>query len=394
MQGRVLELEKQNQDLRQKVENLMSDAEKMNEELDELMLRSSDENDEIYAKCDEYYRELRAVQEVKTAMELEIVRLRKSNTQLQLLTSSPERIDAQVQTSFQTAVENLDMTTGTHDSQQTLSAHQEANQGRSQSAADPPIISVPVAPNPHVSLITTLEEHGSQDIPPENDSSETQVEVDQSTTIATAVVDDLPTPETEGTPSSPLGSGSSDPQDDADHDCLPPSIPMTAVKHKWFVTAVSYLQVDLGKHYTALIVQWIELEGVYDYSRTRTAMSTKCQPLELKAWYAKNTEPDIQRITLEEFASRFWRWWNSLQPIWRKENRDRTVRVDSKLGWTILEKHGRQGWYGLMVYIKWWGLKLQDLGAIDGADGHRDKWRAAIVDLSEMMGGLLLALSK
>lgn len=77
------------------------------------------------------------------------------------------------------------------------------------------------------------------------------------------------------------------------------------------------------------------------------------------------------------FVDDFWQWWSSLQPDDRAFNPDvpNNIRPTSEMGWTKLDKPGRNGFLLVMVQLTWWGNLL----------GNEAAWLRAVKDVTSVL---------
>lgn len=177
---------------------------------------------------------------------------------------------------------------------------------------------------------------------------------------------------------------------------------MDALAHSkanpWFQQAFTYLNIDLGRDYLALFSSWIDKERIGAYESPRAGLKKEHRPAALSTWQKKRfnegSEPDIyDEKFVVSFSGEIWVWWVSLQPAWReiapgtKPNYPPVIST-GMTDWQSLDKKGLNGWFGLLVCLKWWGLALEYCPA-DQRNKWRDDWLRAIHDVSAMLDSLL-----
>jgi len=158
------------------------------------------------------------------------------------------------------------------------------------------------------------------------------------------------------------------------------------------------LNIDLGKEYLGLFSSWLDKERIGAYESPNAGLKKEHRPTALSAWqkkrFIKSYEPNMSDdMFVVSFSGEVWRWWVSLQPAWRavapgtKPSYPPVIET-GMTDWKSLDKKGLNGWFGLMVCLKWWGMGLEYCPA-DQREELREDWLRAINDVSAMLNGLL-----
>ncbi|KAG1895954.1 uncharacterized protein F5891DRAFT_907623, partial [Suillus fuscotomentosus] len=122
------------------------------------------------------------------------------------------------------------------------------------------------------------------------------------------------------------------------------------------------------------------LEDVSGFANKKAALGCEHRPAEVHWWIScgrkgKPTIPD-----LNAFVLRWWSWWITLQPEWRKCQAPTLTtsailpRTDDS-NWDTLNKPGANGMLSVVATLKWWA---------DGADGkgyEDSRWEDAADDV-------------
>ncbi|KAJ3738824.1 hypothetical protein DFH05DRAFT_1397429, partial [Lentinula detonsa] len=166
----------------------------------------------------------------------------------------------------------------------------------------------------------------------------------------------------------------------------------------WFQQAFTYLNVDLGEQYLSLLSSWIDKERIGAYENPKTGLEKKNRPATLSEWqkkrFVKSKDPNISDDNfIVSFSGEVWCWWVSLQPVWRaiapgtKPSHPPVIKT-SMTNWKSLDKKGLNGWFGILVCLKWWGMGLEHC-PVEKREELKEDWLRAIDDVSAMLNGLL-----
>ncbi|KAJ3925252.1 MAG: hypothetical protein NXY57DRAFT_907311, partial [Lentinula lateritia] len=159
----------------------------------------------------------------------------------------------------------------------------------------------------------------------------------------------------------------------------------------WFCEAFDYLNVDLGSQYADLFMHWIQFERRHGWknSHNRAGLDKTHRPAELNKWIRNRRfrrqllEVDENGLCTPAFGDSVWLWWVSLQPHWRALDSNGVPAAFEEFGddWSTLNKHGRNGWLGLLACVKWWGQGFDP-------DGDKKRWHELVADMVKMLNGL------
>ncbi|KAK7452219.1 SERTA domain-containing protein 3 [Stygiomarasmius scandens] len=152
--------------------------------------------------------------------------------------------------------------------------------------------------------------------------------------------------------------------------------------------AFNYVDVDLGPEYADFIMKWIEFERFYLWKKTNGRLATSKRPKDITDWINGGRYPPRYkgpRIELD-FTSRFSKdmqeWWRSLQsstPLNPKGCND---------DWASLNKSGLNGWFSVVVGLKWWGHGLRSLQG-ENLGRSTQEWLAMVGDATATLEKLL-----
>ncbi|KAJ3709814.1 hypothetical protein C8R42DRAFT_649115 [Lentinula raphanica] len=169
----------------------------------------------------------------------------------------------------------------------------------------------------------------------------------------------------------------------------------------WLPKAFDYVNVDLGPDFANLVSSWIELERSSQWKTDGQVRlpSTNRPPL-LSEWVHKKrynssrNEPNLMEQCGEDFALNVKNWWTSLQPEWKrgmeggKVNTVSPELVTSRKEWENLDKYGINGWFSVLVCLKWWGMNLQ--GQVTEVKAQRmPEWLKMVNEVQDAMKALI-----
>ncbi|KAJ3752870.1 hypothetical protein EV360DRAFT_54449, partial [Lentinula raphanica] len=165
---------------------------------------------------------------------------------------------------------------------------------------------------------------------------------------------------------------------------------------QWFRSSFKMANEDFGPAWCTLLELWLTLEHGYNFQDPKHGLRHLNRPTELSEWMKKERPVNGVMIYSKEaivlFADRFWIWWNALQPSWRAtavSNRPGSFDAFGTV-WVSLDKPGRNGWFGLIICLKWWRSGLNNLSQEEPDKPHLEEdWMAAVKDVGLMLDGLV-----
>ncbi|KAJ7678287.1 hypothetical protein DFH06DRAFT_975670, partial [Mycena polygramma] len=174
---------------------------------------------------------------------------------------------------------------------------------------------------------------------------------------------------------------------------------------KWLRESVRVLShVDLGCHYRSLVEALIRVEDKFGYDKNpQTGVSSDDRPVEVQHWIRagrgiKLKSPYNARIKdLGEYGGRWWTWWDSLQPEWRKRRADKVWEISNGYSkeweWDPFWFPGQNGCLCIVASLYFWGSSSLALGGTGVWDEtNRKSWERAVGDAAWILEGLEQAL--
>ncbi|KAJ7018310.1 hypothetical protein C8F04DRAFT_1199093 [Mycena alexandri] len=150
---------------------------------------------------------------------------------------------------------------------------------------------------------------------------------------------------------------------------------------KWASDAHAALLAGGGGDLWVRIVNlWWDYETKAKYVGPARGKGTGKRPKEVSAWIgrARSGGPVPAIIDVSSFASRWWTWWEEINPAWR----GRTGTVAKRLvkegdgDWASVASSGPNGMLNIVICLKWWHDALRgDAGGMAG-------WNEAVEDVA------------
>ncbi|KAJ3765865.1 hypothetical protein FB446DRAFT_709111 [Lentinula raphanica] len=138
----------------------------------------------------------------------------------------------------------------------------------------------------------------------------------------------------------------------------------STIARSWFPAAFDYVNVDLGEDFTFTLQSWIQLERMKDWVSSQKGIGCKNRPKELTRWITNG------RDELANFGKAFVNWWTSLKQTTSEPKRGGSGRRGN--GWGTLNTSRKNGWFSIIVCLKWWGMGLgEHRQQVLGNDWHQ-----------------------
>jgi len=146
---------------------------------------------------------------------------------------------------------------------------------------------------------------------------------------------------------------------------------------------------DLGPSFKDVLHSFIALEAAHGYQNPNRGIAVSGRPDILTKWIAcgrwRAKDPVISNPDV--FGKKWWEWWTSLQPPWRKI---RSKRPDTMStygdSWDTLLYPGQNGVLSIVATLYWWGIAVNG----DGVPGPAyDSWSVAVADVKWILEGML-----
>ncbi|KAJ7688252.1 hypothetical protein B0H17DRAFT_1135708 [Mycena rosella] len=148
----------------------------------------------------------------------------------------------------------------------------------------------------------------------------------------------------------------------------------------------------LGTEYEGLLHEFAELKESYGYESKGATLSKKGQPAAVSEWIkdkCRRSKSLIAIADVDMFEKDWWGWWTGLQLTWRAVGEDGRPAWGGEMvgGWDGLVCLGQKGMVSVVATLYWWGYAEREKGAKE----MLDVWRAVVVDVRWVLGGLKMA---
>ncbi|KAJ7150034.1 hypothetical protein C8R43DRAFT_887448, partial [Mycena crocata] len=165
----------------------------------------------------------------------------------------------------------------------------------------------------------------------------------------------------------------------------------------WLQDVVPWLLVkDLGCHFTALVAALVQLETAFKFDDGNGARIPEThRPDALNTWISHGRVSKTKKIptilSVPKYADQYSLWWDSLQLTWQKRNKNGQwafggeVAYGNAAEWGKLDIPGQNGCLSVVSGLYIWGVCEQPANV-------REKWDAAVLDATWMLGGLALSM--
>ncbi|KAK7042098.1 hypothetical protein R3P38DRAFT_2511411 [Favolaschia claudopus] len=173
----------------------------------------------------------------------------------------------------------------------------------------------------------------------------------------------------------------------------PPDLSFTPCPPKaapWFVEAYKAMtNAEFGSNYQALVAAWTRMEAASRFEHGPSNLPARLRPKPIGVWISssRRTEPIVTDPTA--FATQWKTWWDSLQPDWRKKDKDGCWSITDGYGgggreWGPLYQWGVNGVLSVVASLLFWGR------AVQGNPELRCVWDDAVTDVTWMFEGMAI----
>ncbi|KAJ7801520.1 hypothetical protein B0H14DRAFT_2156754, partial [Mycena olivaceomarginata] len=126
------------------------------------------------------------------------------------------------------------------------------------------------------------------------------------------------------------------------------------------------------------VTTWALLEEAYGFQTSTAALPSKpgLRPIEVAQWikYGRSTTRETQVESHEKLVEKWWEWWASLAPEWRKKDEEGRPAIGEETGdWGALAHPGGNGMLTVLLPLLWWRQgETSEVASEDWATTVRD----------------------
>ncbi|KAJ7811535.1 hypothetical protein B0H14DRAFT_2378293 [Mycena olivaceomarginata] len=161
----------------------------------------------------------------------------------------------------------------------------------------------------------------------------------------------------------------------------PPDVPT------WFVdTCQEMLQTELGCHFNALLAAWTRIEDASRFEQGLTNLPHKGRPRQVGNWVNSSHGKKLYDALIPDigqYALTWQKWWDSLQPTWRKRGKDGMSTAEGGREWGPWYQWGVNGTLNIVVSLYFWGVAI-----VGNPDSDLKVWEAGVADVTWMLEGM------
>ncbi|KAJ7049142.1 hypothetical protein C8F01DRAFT_994425 [Mycena amicta] len=150
---------------------------------------------------------------------------------------------------------------------------------------------------------------------------------------------------------------------------------MKTAPEEWAIPAREDLELEkAGEAWKVALLAWFEWEKVDGFLKSTESHSTEKRPIQVGEWVsrARNARYDPGISNAARFGAQWEDWWRSINPDWRRDGQK--LRKTGDGDWTELDVPGKNGFFSVLICLKWWHL------AARGRPGA--EWRGWVEDVT------------
>ncbi|KAF7321067.1 hypothetical protein HMN09_00194100 [Mycena chlorophos] len=165
----------------------------------------------------------------------------------------------------------------------------------------------------------------------------------------------------------------------------PPAMPADAPL--WFSqTYTRVVQQNLGPGFNAVLSAWVRMEVASRFLDSDEGLVAKGRPGVLTRWLRATSGDSPQVENVASFRAAFTRWWDSMQPSWRRRDLSKRWITGGAYGakgreWGALYTWGSNGLVAVVAGLFIWGCAAQ-------GTTHEAAWTQAVDDAGWIMEGM------
>ncbi|KAJ7818015.1 hypothetical protein B0H13DRAFT_1471503, partial [Mycena leptocephala] len=154
---------------------------------------------------------------------------------------------------------------------------------------------------------------------------------------------------------------------------------------KWAADAHEVLQAGGGGAlWEAVVDMWWANEKEATFEGPAKGAMAKMRPKQVGGWISRARQGGpVPAITdVYAFAAGWWKWWEAINPSWRKCDAGGRLKKEGDGDWGSIAQTGPNGMLNVLICLRWWRDALRgDLGG----------WEEALQDVEWALKGIRYA---
>ncbi|KAJ6460702.1 hypothetical protein C8R47DRAFT_932322, partial [Mycena vitilis] len=146
---------------------------------------------------------------------------------------------------------------------------------------------------------------------------------------------------------------------------------------KWAADAhATLLSGGGGEKWARVVEMWWRHEGAVKFEGPGKGQQAKLRPASVAGWVARARTggPNPPLSDVYAFAAQWWKWWDALNPGWRRKGLQAGQRMKKGEGeWGSTVQTGPNGMLNVLICLRWWRDKVDD--------SELPKWEEALEDV-------------
>ncbi|KAJ7615783.1 hypothetical protein DFH06DRAFT_1013222, partial [Mycena polygramma] len=142
--------------------------------------------------------------------------------------------------------------------------------------------------------------------------------------------------------------------------------------------------------YASLLSALVRLEEAFGFDpETYGALPSDERPVQIQKWIGggrTRTQKVPTIANVDTYAAEWYRWWDFMQPEWRRRGSDGAWMVGGTHQWGFLDRPGPNGCLSIVASLYFWGV------CENQSTAQRAGWQQAVEDVAWMLEGLELSM--
>ncbi|KAJ7050377.1 hypothetical protein C8F01DRAFT_687702 [Mycena amicta] len=137
----------------------------------------------------------------------------------------------------------------------------------------------------------------------------------------------------------------------------PKAVPERTAPEEWAIPAREDLEIEnASEAWKVAVATWFEWEQVDGFLKSLESHSTEKRPVQVGEWVSRARSPryDPGISNSGRFGVLWEEWWWAINPAWRVDGKKMRKGLDGD--WTELDVPGKNGFFSVLICLKWWYL--------------------------------------